>query len=839
VNGDRDENRVSDYRVGAKGQQHRAYAPRCCYEGVELFQRPEVLGDIDKLLRLLREYGLTLIGLTGGSLRERMEFCGDFRPEYLYIDSWDREEALLAMRRGFTLGIHPHVYMPIQRLADARELLEQYYELRFNLDTAHLTIAGEDPVRAIDVLWDRIVAVHLKDWSPEFGRSAHRYARGFVELGTGSVDLHGVMEALKKKRYDRWIVIEQDYSPADAVRSTRAGIAWVAERLGRSATLSNLVGEIPLNRNVTEIGMPPARDTGFVEAALSAGWQDIGTCYQSITKAVLEACGCDLVTLWTCSASQDAMVLVAAAANKNEGLQLTTRSCERRAILSGQTIDRRAVTHFDLTRREGWEHLEQPELLGVSGFKTMTSLPVFNPLDFNHVKLVLNILARGDAPRVSDEEFLQWGEYIGLATATSLDSLCSKTAARVNLEASKCRTTREFADSVARLIHGVLQCKGVGVFLLNDLGNKLELAAGFPKTTWAVPEGERFYRKGEGLTGQVWERDETLLAVNTRSVQGWKGKSFEGDLPTAEDACLFVPLTKLPDKLLGVIRCRGGSARWSFEGSHAASFSDDDAAVVEAVGQASIPYVELLLNQERREKALGRLTHELKVPLVAIRGATELIMRTPGVTKALAHDYPGDIWSWSELMGRLIDNADAARYSVGRRAANVLLIRILPEVIAPVLTQARFLLEERGFSARHISYRGFDGFPKLYLDRNRFQQVVFNLLSNSIKYAYKDPDAFRVDMEGGVSEREYVIWFRDWGLGIEPRAEERIFEEGYRGQRATETNVTGQGLGLWIARMVVEMHSGHIEITSSHHPTEFRISLPDWLASRPPSQREL
>ena len=53
------------------------------YEGVELFQRPDVLGSIERVLKLLEERQLKLIALVGGSLAERMDFCRDFRPEYL------------------------------------------------------------------------------------------------------------------------------------------------------------------------------------------------------------------------------------------------------------------------------------------------------------------------------------------------------------------------------------------------------------------------------------------------------------------------------------------------------------------------------------------------------------------------------------------------------------------------------------------------------------------------------------------------------------------------------------------------------------------------------------
>lgn len=90
------------------------------YQGVELFQRPEVLADIDTILKLLEERDSQLIGLPGGSLRERMDPC--IRPESLCIDAWNKNEARKPTDAGFTLGLHPHAQMPVRDAAAAPQL---------------------------------------------------------------------------------------------------------------------------------------------------------------------------------------------------------------------------------------------------------------------------------------------------------------------------------------------------------------------------------------------------------------------------------------------------------------------------------------------------------------------------------------------------------------------------------------------------------------------------------------------------------------------------------------------------------------------------------------------
>jgi ABC-type multidrug transport system fused ATPase/permease subunit len=68
--------------------------------------------------------------------------------------------------------------------------------LRFVPDTAHMTIVGDNPIDAINELFDDLIAVHLKDWTPAYGRYSQRNAQGFVSLGTGMVPLGEVLKVL-------------------------------------------------------------------------------------------------------------------------------------------------------------------------------------------------------------------------------------------------------------------------------------------------------------------------------------------------------------------------------------------------------------------------------------------------------------------------------------------------------------------------------------------------------------------------------------------------------------------------------------------------------------------
>jgi hypothetical protein len=93
------------------------------FQGVEFSQRPEQLKDVTQLCRSLEKRGLAFLGLVGGSLQERMDFCRDVRPGYLYVENWQPDVCPRAIENGFTLALHPHVFKTDYHLEDALALL--------------------------------------------------------------------------------------------------------------------------------------------------------------------------------------------------------------------------------------------------------------------------------------------------------------------------------------------------------------------------------------------------------------------------------------------------------------------------------------------------------------------------------------------------------------------------------------------------------------------------------------------------------------------------------------------------------------------------------------------
>ena len=96
-------------------------------------------------------------------------------------------------------------------------------------------------------------------------------------------------------------------------------------------------------------------------------------------------------------------------------------------------------------------------------------------------------------------------------------------------------------------------------------------------------------------------------------------------------------------------------------------------------------------------------------------------------------------------------------------------------------------------------------------DRDRLAQVIGNLLSNAIKYS---PEGGLVGVSASLVGDEAWIWVRDQGLGIPTDQQQRVFTKFFRGDVGRERGISGTGLGLVLARQIVEAHGGEIGFES-------------------------
>jgi signal transduction histidine kinase len=156
---------------------------------------------------------------------------------------------------------------------------------------------------------------------------------------------------------------------------------------------------------------------------------------------------------------------------------------------------------------------------------------------------------------------------------------------------------------------------------------------------------------------------------------------------------------------------------------------------------------------------------------------------------------------------------------------NLKKISFWTDVIAPVVGVVRWLAKVKNLNINyHINTR----IPKLWLDKSRMQQLVYNILTNCIKYNHKSSTNW-IDIKyipPTFGDRYHIINFEDYGIGIDENEKEKIFELGYRSKDAMKVSFEGQGIGLASAKIIAKKHRGNIEVTNLKNPTIFTLKLP-------------
>jgi len=115
--------------------------------------------------------------------------------------------------------------------------------------------------------------------------------------------------------------------------------------------------------------------------------------------------------------------------------------------------------------------------------------------------------------------------------------------------------------------------------------------------------------------------------------------------------------------------------------------------------------------------------------------------------------------------------------------------------------------------------------PPLLGDATRLTQVFVNLLANANKYA---PEGSTIRVGGSVRDGHALVWVEDDGPGLPPEATRNLFERFVRGRSAAgdEPEAGGMGLGLWIARSIVERHGGTLQPQGEGPGTRMCVVLP-------------
>ncbi|KFE62516.1 response regulator EpsF [Hyalangium minutum] len=353
------------------------------------------------------------------------------------------------------------------------------------------------------------------------------------------------------------------------------------------------------------------------------------------------------------------------------------------------------------------------------------------------------------------------------------------------------------------------------------------LVDALPLFVWAMlPDGAITY------TNRCWLEYAGLTPEQGRSWNAVDATLHPEDLPRAQAAWEHSHKTGQPSVVeYRIRRNRDGTYRWFMgrmlpeleEGMLTgwivtATDIDDSRRAIEALQAAN----------EAKDIFLTMAAHELRTPLQAARGFVYLarLKGSSGMGEGVERALQGltrSVDRMARLVENLLDMSKLQRGELSLEKGKVDLRELLTEV-------AEHLQPFEG--SWRIEVRVPEGLV-LTGDRQRLEQVFTNLISNALRYS---PDGGLITVEARKEGALFHVWVRDRGLGIPPDKLRLVFE---RFSQAHGTSYGGLGLGLSIARGIVERHGGRIWAESTGQAGEgstFHVVLPP--EPRPPSNEE-
>lgn len=247
-----------------------------------------------------------------------------------------------------------------------------------------------------------------------------------------------------------------------------------------------------------------------------------------------------------------------------------------------------------------------------------------------------------------------------------------------------------------------------------------------------------------------------------------------------------------------------------------------DELVAERTRALSHAYETLLGIEARRRQFFAELSHELRTPATVIRGEAEVALRNRGDREAQSEALARIIDATSELGGRIQDLLDAARGGPLEYALNIRTER-LHDIVDAAVQQMQAVAEHRDLRLE-FDTRTAPADCHVDADRERLQQALVVVLDNAIRYS---PAGAQVRVAIAAEAEVGVVHVDDQGPGMSSEELEHAFEFRYRGRVGRERDPHGLGIGLAIARRLVEAQRGSIDLHPRRpHGLRVAIALP-------------
>jgi two-component system phosphate regulon sensor histidine kinase PhoR len=274
-----------------------------------------------------------------------------------------------------------------------------------------------------------------------------------------------------------------------------------------------------------------------------------------------------------------------------------------------------------------------------------------------------------------------------------------------------------------------------------------------------------------------------------------RGETFRTDIK------LSLPTTRFYTLSLGPVRSKDG--------------------LVQGIVAVLSDITQLKEMDQMKTDLMSMVTHEIRTPLATVRGFAQILLKG-GIGNEKSSEFLEIINRQSNRLVNLVnDFLDITRIESGRQVVTKGPVD-LDKLIKNAVADLKPLADEKNISLQYQQLP--TPIPEIFGDRNLVEQVLINLLSNAIKYSPKGAWA-RVS----VAQRNghMAVSVQDNGLGIPKESVSRLFEKFYRVRNDDRKDIIGTGLGLSLAKQIIDVHGGTISVESEHgEGSKFTFTIP-------------
>jgi two-component system sensor histidine kinase KdpD len=388
--------------------------------------------------------------------------------------------------------------------------------------------------------------------------------------------------------------------------------------------------------------------------------------------------------------------------------------------------------------------------------------------------------------------------WIALAAFLITALVASNLAERARREALDANRRRMEAERLYGFSQHLLTAENLKA-LLNRIPARIVHDFGFASAALILTDQGELYRSDNATQLDVTQLKSVLP----------RGQSI------ASDACQYVPLN-VGTRVVGALGVAGG---------HVSSETLDALASLVAIAIERAGAVESLAkaeasreNERLRGALLDGVAHELRTPLTGILASATALRSDSSLDESQRADLLAVVEEEANRLNRLVGEvAEMSQLDSGAFTLDLQLVSIRT-VIDEAVAATRSLLKGHALEIQ----LGAD-LPDIRIDAERICQVLRHLLENAAKYA---PAGTPICITSELRDHSLVTSVRDQGPGIEAAELQLIFDKFYRG-RVQRFKAEGTGMGLAIAKVIVEAHGGMITVSSTPGiGSVFTLTLP-------------